>query len=140
MIYILPEKAYLNLALFQSKSISDAVYESLWYDLSPSENRVLLLVIVRSQKRLTITAGNVTDLTLEGFTNVRRMRRPEFPAAFNRFFAFNLIARAFIVSGNESLRLLHVSIIRNVLDCTQSAYRTYITSPLVISARSVEYY
>jgi len=29
-------------------------------------------VILRSQKRLTITAGKVVDLTLEGFTSVRR--------------------------------------------------------------------
>ncbi|XP_032669824.1 uncharacterized protein LOC116843478 [Odontomachus brunneus] len=51
------------------KSISDAVYESLWYDMSPSDSRVLLFIMVRSQKRLTITAGKVADLTLEGFTN-----------------------------------------------------------------------
>ncbi|XP_011862394.1 PREDICTED: odorant receptor 13a-like isoform X2 [Vollenhovia emeryi] len=52
----------------KSKSISDAAYETLWYELSTSECRILLLVIVRSQKRLTITAGKVMDLTLEGFT------------------------------------------------------------------------
>ncbi|XP_011694608.1 PREDICTED: odorant receptor 85b-like [Wasmannia auropunctata] len=56
----------------KSKSISDAVYETLWYDLSASECRVLLLIIIRSQKRLTITAGKVMDLTLEGFTTVMK--------------------------------------------------------------------
>lgn len=56
---------------FQSKSIGDAVYEALWYNMTPGECRILLLVILRSQKRLTITAGNVMDLSLEGFTSVR---------------------------------------------------------------------
>ncbi|XP_019699256.1 uncharacterized protein LOC105188334 isoform X3 [Harpegnathos saltator] len=55
----------------KSRSIGDAAYETLWYDLSTKECRILLLIIVRSQKRLTITAGNVMDLTLEGFTSVR---------------------------------------------------------------------
>ncbi|XP_018364902.1 PREDICTED: uncharacterized protein LOC108762413 [Trachymyrmex cornetzi] len=56
----------------KSKSISDAAYETLWYDLSTSECRILLLIIVRSQKRLTITAGKIMDLTLEGFTSVMK--------------------------------------------------------------------
>ncbi|KAL6254515.1 hypothetical protein P5V15_014568 [Pogonomyrmex californicus] len=55
-----------------SKSIGDAAYETLWYDLSTNECRILLLIIVRSQKRLTITAGKVMDLTLEGFTTVMK--------------------------------------------------------------------
>jgi len=56
--------------LLQSKSISDAAYECLWYDLTPSECRVLMFLMLRSQKRLTITAGKITDLSLEGFTTV----------------------------------------------------------------------
>ncbi|XP_018401528.1 PREDICTED: LOW QUALITY PROTEIN: uncharacterized protein LOC108778764 [Cyphomyrmex costatus] len=52
----------------KSKSIGDAVYEALWYNMTPTECRILLFVILRSQKRLTITAGNVMDLSLEGFT------------------------------------------------------------------------
>ncbi|KMQ97902.1 odorant receptor 13a [Lasius niger] len=51
-----------------SKSISDAAYECLWYDLTPSECRTLMFLMLRSQKRLTITAGKITDLSLEGFT------------------------------------------------------------------------
>lgn len=65
---------FLSLILryfFQSKSIGDAVYESLWYNMTPAECRILLFVILRSQKRLTITAGNIMDLSLEGFTTVR---------------------------------------------------------------------
>ncbi|XP_032669831.1 odorant receptor 13a-like [Odontomachus brunneus] len=56
----------------KSRSIGDAAYETLWYDLPIKECRLLLLIIVRSQKRLTITAGNVMDLTLEGFTSVMK--------------------------------------------------------------------
>lgn len=57
--------------IFQSKMIGDAAYESLWYDLSPSESRVLLLLMMRSQKRLTITVGKFTNLSLQQFANVR---------------------------------------------------------------------
>ncbi|XP_014486965.1 PREDICTED: odorant receptor 22c-like, partial [Dinoponera quadriceps] len=53
----------------KSKSIGDALYELLWYNMSPSDSRILLFMILRSQKRLTITAGKVIDLTLEGFTS-----------------------------------------------------------------------
>ncbi|XP_011156215.2 odorant receptor 82a [Solenopsis invicta] len=58
---------------FKSKSISDAVYESLWYNLMPSDCRALLLIMMRSQKRLTITAGKIFDLTLDGFMSVMRV-------------------------------------------------------------------
>ncbi|XP_011155595.2 odorant receptor 82a [Solenopsis invicta] len=53
----------------KSKTIGDAVYESVWYNLKPRDCRVLLFVIMRSQKRLTITAGKFMELSLQGFTN-----------------------------------------------------------------------
>ncbi|XP_012219956.1 odorant receptor 13a-like isoform X1 [Linepithema humile] len=56
----------------KSKSISDAAYECFWYDLTPSECRVLMFLMLRSQKRLTITAGKMTDLSLEGFTTIMK--------------------------------------------------------------------
>ncbi|XP_018401473.1 PREDICTED: uncharacterized protein LOC108778717 [Cyphomyrmex costatus] len=56
----------------KSKSIGDAIYESLWYNMVPSDSRILLLIMVRSQKRLTITAGKIFDLTLEGFMSVMK--------------------------------------------------------------------
>lgn len=59
------------LFLSQSRSIGDAVYEIHWYELSTNECQILLLIIVRSQKQLRITAGKVMDLTLESFTTVR---------------------------------------------------------------------
>ncbi|XP_011156318.2 odorant receptor 13a [Solenopsis invicta] len=54
----------------KSKSIGDAAYESLWYDLSPSENRILLFLIMRSQKQLTITVGKFMNLSLQQFANI----------------------------------------------------------------------
>lgn len=58
---------------FQSKMIADAAYESLWYDLTPSENRILLFLIMRSQKQLTITVGRFMNLSLQQFANVSFM-------------------------------------------------------------------
>ncbi|EFN78842.1 Putative odorant receptor 22c [Harpegnathos saltator] len=55
----------------KSKTVGDAAYESLWYILKPRDGRILLLMIMRSQRRLTITAGKFMDLSLQGFTNVR---------------------------------------------------------------------
>ncbi|XP_019882085.1 odorant receptor 4 [Camponotus floridanus] len=53
----------------KSRTIGDATYESLWYALKPRDSRILLFVIMRSQTRLTITAGKFMDLSLEGFTS-----------------------------------------------------------------------
>jgi len=38
------------------------------------ESKVLLLLIMRSQKELTMTAGKFIDLSLEGFTSVRILK------------------------------------------------------------------
>lgn len=50
--------------------IGDAAYESLWYNLSPNESRILLFLIMRSQKQLTITVGRFMNLSLQQFANV----------------------------------------------------------------------
>nr|XP_012219944.1 PREDICTED: odorant receptor coreceptor-like [Linepithema humile] len=54
----------------KSEMIGHAAYDSLWYDFPAKEGRIMLLVIVRSQKRLKITSGKVVDLSLERFTSV----------------------------------------------------------------------
>ncbi|XP_071643786.1 odorant receptor 13a-like isoform X2 [Temnothorax longispinosus] len=56
----------------KSKSISDAIYETLWYNLPPSDSRIILFMMLRCQKQLTITAGRIIDLTLEGFTSIMK--------------------------------------------------------------------
>ncbi|KAG5331794.1 OR13A protein, partial [Acromyrmex charruanus] len=54
----------------KSKMIGSAVYDSLWYDFPAKESRTVLFLILRSQKRLTITSGKIIDLSLELFTSV----------------------------------------------------------------------
>ncbi|KAL6429654.1 hypothetical protein ACFW04_007522 [Cataglyphis niger] len=61
---------YLNA---KSKMIGDAAYDSLWYNVTSKQNRIVHLVILRSQKRLTITIGKIMDLSLERFTSVIRL-------------------------------------------------------------------
>jgi len=55
---------------FQSRSVADAAYESLWYDLPSNKKKIITFIIMRSQKQLMITAGRVTNLSLETFTSV----------------------------------------------------------------------
>ncbi|KAF3054438.1 Odorant receptor 181 [Nylanderia fulva] len=40
---------------------------SFWYDAKPNESRVLLIIMLRSQKRLTLTIGKFNDLSLQVF-------------------------------------------------------------------------
>ncbi|XP_053984374.1 odorant receptor 82a-like [Hylaeus volcanicus] len=54
----------------KSTSINSAAYNSVWYLLKPNDTRVILLLMLRSQKQLTISAGKFIDLSLEGFANI----------------------------------------------------------------------
>ncbi|XP_032669934.1 odorant receptor 4-like [Odontomachus brunneus] len=54
----------------KSKHISQFAYASLWYELKPTESKILMLLILRSQKQLTITAGKFVELSLESFTQI----------------------------------------------------------------------
>ncbi|XP_014480016.1 PREDICTED: odorant receptor 4-like [Dinoponera quadriceps] len=54
----------------KSKMIGDAAYDSLWYNVAAKNSRVVLFVVLRSQKRLTITCGKIMDLTLKCFTSI----------------------------------------------------------------------
>ncbi|KAL6429665.1 hypothetical protein ACFW04_007530 [Cataglyphis niger] len=56
----------------KSRSLSDAIYESLWYNIPPNDSRILLFMMLRCQKRLTITAGKFIDLTLDGFASIMK--------------------------------------------------------------------
>ncbi|XP_076375635.1 odorant receptor 13a isoform X2 [Megalopta genalis] len=56
----------------KSTSIHIAAYNSLWYLLKPDDGRIIILLIARSQKKSTITAGNVIDLSLERFTGLMK--------------------------------------------------------------------
>ncbi|XP_014480040.1 PREDICTED: odorant receptor 4-like [Dinoponera quadriceps] len=56
----------------KSKTIGTAAYNSAWYNLRPQDSRVLLFVILRAQKQLTLTAGKIMDLSLESFANIMK--------------------------------------------------------------------
>ncbi|XP_071568964.1 odorant receptor 13a-like [Temnothorax nylanderi] len=54
----------------KSEMIGDAAYESLWYEMSPSQNQDIHIMIIRSQKHLTLTIGKVMELSLKQFANI----------------------------------------------------------------------
>ncbi|XP_011065211.1 PREDICTED: odorant receptor 67c-like [Acromyrmex echinatior] len=54
----------------KSKEIGFAAYSSAWYDMKSKDSRVLLFVILRSQKPLTLTAGKMMELSLQSFTSI----------------------------------------------------------------------
>ncbi|XP_014480042.1 PREDICTED: uncharacterized protein LOC106747210 [Dinoponera quadriceps] len=54
----------------KSKLIGDAAYNSLWYNVAAKDSEMMVFVILRSQKRLTITCGKIMELSLERFTSV----------------------------------------------------------------------
>ncbi|XP_018364801.1 PREDICTED: odorant receptor 4-like [Trachymyrmex cornetzi] len=56
----------------KSKAIGNAVYNSTWYDMKPKDSRVLLFIILRSQRQLKLTAGKMTVLSFECFTNIMK--------------------------------------------------------------------
>ncbi|XP_026823995.1 odorant receptor 30a [Ooceraea biroi] len=56
----------------KSKSIADAAYESLWYDIPPDHVKIILFMIMRSQRGLAITAGRITNLSLEAFASIMK--------------------------------------------------------------------
>jgi len=56
---------------YQSKAIGLAVCNIAWYELEPEYNRMLLFILLRAQKQLTLTVGKMTDLSLRCFASVR---------------------------------------------------------------------
>ncbi|XP_032669913.1 uncharacterized protein LOC116843555 [Odontomachus brunneus] len=54
----------------KSKLIGSAAYNTEWYKLKPTDCRILLFIILRSQKQLTLTAGKMTELSLQSFASI----------------------------------------------------------------------
>ncbi|XP_012220003.1 odorant receptor 13a-like [Linepithema humile] len=54
----------------KSRAIGLAAYNCQWYDLAPKQSRVLLFILLRSQKQLTLTVGKMTDLSLRCFASI----------------------------------------------------------------------
>ncbi|XP_076235699.1 uncharacterized protein LOC143180058 [Calliopsis andreniformis] len=56
----------------KSEMIGFTAYKMLWYDLRPSESRLIVLLLLRSQKGLPLTFGKFSQLSLESFTSVMK--------------------------------------------------------------------
>ncbi|XP_072750612.1 odorant receptor 9a-like isoform X1 [Anoplolepis gracilipes] len=56
----------------KSTAIGNAVYNSGWYDMKAADSRILMFIILRSQRKLKFTAGKMMDLSLESFTNIMK--------------------------------------------------------------------
>ncbi|XP_011065042.1 PREDICTED: putative odorant receptor 92a [Acromyrmex echinatior] len=56
----------------KSKLIASATYEMLWYDMPSNYSKIIVFIIMRSQKRLAITAGKMMDMSFETFTNIMK--------------------------------------------------------------------
>ncbi|KAL6429642.1 hypothetical protein ACFW04_007517 [Cataglyphis niger] len=54
----------------KGETIGFATYNCPWYNLKPKDIRVLLFIIIRSQKQLTLSAGKMMDLSLKSFTSI----------------------------------------------------------------------
>ncbi|XP_017762310.1 PREDICTED: odorant receptor 13a-like [Eufriesea mexicana] len=56
----------------KSKLIGNTAYEFLWYNLHPNESRLLIPVILRSQRGFTFTCGKFSSLSMETFTSMMK--------------------------------------------------------------------
>ncbi|XP_011862386.1 PREDICTED: odorant receptor 13a-like [Vollenhovia emeryi] len=54
----------------KGKLIANAIYEMMWYDMLSSQSKIIIFIIMRCQKRLTITAGKMMDMSFETFTSI----------------------------------------------------------------------
>ncbi|XP_018364914.1 PREDICTED: odorant receptor 30a-like [Trachymyrmex cornetzi] len=63
---------FLGFFIIIGKLIANAIYESLWYDIPSRQSKMIIFIIMRSQKRLAITAGKMMDMTFDTFTNVMK--------------------------------------------------------------------
>ncbi|XP_050600418.1 odorant receptor 13a-like isoform X1 [Bombus affinis] len=60
---------YLNI---KSKLIADTAYEFLWYDTHPSKSRLLIPVILRSQRGFSFTLGKFANLSMSTFAAIMK--------------------------------------------------------------------
>lgn len=55
----------------QCEGIYHAVYNYAWYLLKPNEAKNLMLIMIRADRSLYITAGKMFPMTLSMFCSVR---------------------------------------------------------------------
>ncbi|XP_012526710.2 odorant receptor 2a isoform X1 [Monomorium pharaonis] len=102
----------------KGRMIGDAAYEAKWYNSNPTQSRIILLLILRSQRKLTITIGKFMDLSLERFTTVRCTFRITFSFAlsstgcmhFGRKYTFPISNSIYkLLGGNIFLQREYIS-------------------------------
>ncbi|XP_011862384.1 PREDICTED: odorant receptor 22c-like [Vollenhovia emeryi] len=54
----------------KGKLIANATYDTLWYDMPSHHSKIIIFIIMRSQKRLAITAGKMMDMSFEAFSSI----------------------------------------------------------------------
>ncbi|XP_015185291.1 PREDICTED: odorant receptor 4-like [Polistes dominula] len=54
----------------KSLIIGQKAYDTNWYNLKPNESKYILFLMLRAQRRLTITVGKFLDLSLESFASI----------------------------------------------------------------------
>ncbi|XP_060530143.1 odorant receptor Or2-like isoform X2 [Cylas formicarius] len=65
VVYILALGWSSNEIKLQSMAISDAMYDTSWYDQSEEAKRILLIMMMRTRKPLRMTKGPFDEMTLE---------------------------------------------------------------------------
>ncbi|XP_025264294.1 odorant receptor 43a-like [Camponotus floridanus] len=60
-----------EILIAKGEGVYYAAYNYTWYSLKPNEARNLLLIMIRSEKPLLITAGRIFPMTLSMFCSVR---------------------------------------------------------------------
>jgi len=56
----------------QAEGVYHAAYEYAWYSLKPNQAKNLMLIMIRAEKPMYITAGRIFPMTLSMFCSVRR--------------------------------------------------------------------
>ena len=54
----------------QNELIQGDIYSCLWYDMRPTDCKSLWIIMIRSQRPITITAGKFIHMTLDSYTKV----------------------------------------------------------------------
>ncbi|XP_071858479.1 uncharacterized protein isoform X2 [Bombus fervidus] len=62
----------LGYLIVLSKLIADTAYEFLWYDTHPSKSRLLIPVILRSQRGFSFTLGKFANLSMSTFAAIMK--------------------------------------------------------------------
>lgn len=102
----------------QCEDIYYAVYDYAWYSLKPKEAKSLMLIMIRADKPLYITAGKIFPMTLSMFCSVRQLIIVAQIFAWLRMFLVNtfpnylilLSLHANLISADQDISRIHILI------------------------------